>query len=74
VENIATKLGVEIVPIVGEGTLWDAIDLVKVGMKSLWGDFESEGIVARPKVELQTRGGRRIITKIKTVDYRNLES
>jgi len=74
VENIATKLGVQIVPIVGEGTLWDAIDLVKVGMKSLWGDFESEGIVARPKVELQTRGGRRIITKIKTVDYRNLEN
>jgi hypothetical protein len=43
-------------------------------MKSLWGDFESEGIVARPKVELQTRGGRRIITKIKTVDYRNLDN
>lgn len=74
VESIATKLGIDIVPIVGEGTLFDAIELVKVGMKSLWGDFISEGIVARPKVELKKRNGDRIITKIKTVDYRNLES
>lgn len=73
VEDIANKLGIDVVPIIGEGTLWDAIDLVKVGMKSTWGNFESEGIVARPKVELQTRGGRRIITKIKTVDFRDLE-
>ena len=72
VEDIANKLGIDVVPIIGEGTLWDAIDLVKVGMKSTWGNFESEGIVARPKVELQTRGGRRIITKIKTVDFRDL--
>lgn len=74
VESIATKLNIDIVPIVGEGTLFDAIELVKVGMKSLWGDFISEGIVARPKVELKKRNGDRIITKIKTVDYRNLES
>lgn len=74
VEDIAMKLNIDIVPIVGEGTLFDAIDLVKVGMKSMWGDFISEGIVARPKVELKKRNGDRIITKIKTVDYRNLES
>jgi ATP-dependent RNA circularization protein (DNA/RNA ligase family) len=72
VENIATSFGLEIVPIVGEGTLYEAINLVKVGMKSHWGNFESEGIVARPKVELQNRGGKRIITKIKTVDFKNL--
>jgi ATP-dependent RNA circularization protein (DNA/RNA ligase family) len=72
VENIATSFGLEIVPIVGEGTLYEAINLVKVGMKSQWGNFESEGIVARPKVELQNRGGKRIITKIKTSDFKNL--
>jgi hypothetical protein len=26
-----------------------------------WGDFEAEGIVARPKAELLTRSGHRII-------------
>lgn len=73
VESIGTTFGLDVVPIIGEGTLYEAINLVKVGMKSQWGNFESEGIVARPKVELQTRGGKRIITKIKTVDFKNLK-
>lgn len=73
VEDIGSKLGLDVVPIVGEGTIWEAIRLVKAGMKSTWGDFESEGLVIRPKVELFARNGKRLITKIKTVDFRNLE-
>jgi hypothetical protein len=40
------------------------------GLKSQWGDFEAEGIVARPKVDLFDRGGNRIICKIKGKDFK----
>lgn len=69
VEDIAKQLGIKIVPIIGEGTLAEAIELVRAGQKSTWGDFISEGIVARPKIELKTRRGDRIITKIKHRDF-----
>lgn len=70
VEDVARKLGIEVVPVIGEGTLYQAIEWAKKGIKSTWGDFEAEGIVARPKVELKTRAGHRIITKIKCRDFR----
>lgn len=69
VEDIAAKLGIQIVPIVGEGTLIEAVEKVQQGMKSQWGDFTSEGLVLRPKTELFTRKGERIITKIKHKDF-----
>jgi hypothetical protein len=68
VKDIANKLTLDIVPVVGNGTLEDGIKLVKDGFKSTWGDFIAEGIVARPKVELTGRYGR-IITKIKHKDF-----
>jgi hypothetical protein len=70
VEDVAAKLGVDVVPIIGEGTLFDAINWAKRGIESTWGDFEAEGIVARPKTELKTRSGERLITKIKCRDFR----
>lgn len=70
VEDVAKKLQLEVVPVIGHGTLQDAINLVKAGLKSQWGDFKAEGIVARPSVELLTRRGERLITKIKAVDFR----
>lgn len=69
VEDVARTLGLDVVPIIGEGTLHDAIAAVKAGIKSTWGEFQAEGIVARPKVELKTRSGNRIITKIKCCDF-----
>jgi hypothetical protein len=69
VEEIASTFGIDIVPIVGEGTLEEGMELVRAGMKSTWGDFTSEGIVARPKVEMKTRRGDRMITKIKHRDF-----
>ena len=76
VEDVAQKLGIDVVPIIGEGTLYDAIEAAKKGIVSTWGEFQAEGIVARPKVELKTRNGHRIITKIKCCDFvaRNSES
>lgn len=70
VEDVAKKLQLDVVPVIGHGTLLEAIALVKGGLKSTWGDFEAEGIVARPVVELLTRRGQRIITKIKAKDFR----
>ena len=70
VETIAITLGLDIVPILGKGSLWDMYELVNKGFPSQWGDFTAEGIVARPEVELQSRSGQRIITKLKFKDFR----
>lgn len=69
VEDVAAKLGLDVVPVIGEGTLHDAVAMAKDGIGSTWGDFHAEGIVARPKVELKTRAGHRLIAKIKSRDF-----
>lgn len=70
VQDIAIKLGVNIVPFVGYGSLQNMVELVKLGFKSHWGNFIAEGIVARPAVELVDRYGKRIITKLKDKDFK----
>jgi hypothetical protein len=70
VKDVAANIGLDVVPSIGEGTLHDAVRLAKEGIPSTFGDFESEGIVARPKTELRTRSGSRIIAKIKCRDFR----
>lgn len=69
VQDVADKLGLRVVPVIGEGTLGEMVERARRGFSSIWGDFQAEGIVARPQVELQTRGGERILTKIKTRDF-----
>lgn len=69
IEDIASKLGLDVVPIIGTGSLADAVSLTRAGFPSRWGSFIAEGIVARPAVELKTRNGRRVITKIKHRDF-----
>lgn len=71
VRDIAEKFLIDIVPIIGQGTLFEMVEMVRNGFDSTWGSFKAEGIVARPKTELMTRGGHRIITKIKYKDFRN---
>jgi len=39
------------------------------GFNSMWGNFIAEGIVARPKIEIVARNGKRLITKIKHKDF-----
>lgn len=70
VESICEQLAVDIVPVVGYGTLHDAVNLASNGgLQSEWGNFISEGIVARPQVQLFNRKGERIIAKIKVRDF-----
>lgn len=70
VGDIANKLGLKTVPIIGEGTIDKAMKACQQGFNSEWGAFTAEGIVLRPKTELLTRRGDRIITKIKNKDFK----
>lgn len=73
VEDVARKFDLDIVPIVGTGTLSDMSQMVQDGFHSKWGAFNCEGLVARPSTELQTRNGDRIITKLKYKDFQKLK-
>lgn len=70
VENIAAYFNIKAVPVVFEGNLQKGIDYVKTKPDSLIGTAKSEGLVARPKTELQTRTGGRVIVKIKVRDFK----
>lgn len=69
VEDVASCLGIKAVPVIGHGTLHEAVELARSGFNSEWGNFPAEGIVLRPSEELRTRNGQRIITKIKHCDF-----
>lgn len=69
IEDIAHKLGIKCVPIVGHTTLGGAIEYIKQGIHSQYGDFLAEGIVLKPSVALTNRKGERIITKLKHKDF-----
>ncbi len=70
VVDIAEEFELDVVPVIGSGTLDDMISMVRDSpMQSTWGDFTAEGIIARPEVELKNRAGKRIITKLKVKDF-----
>lgn len=75
VEDLAKKLNIKIVPIVGYGTLQQAIEYCKKGFKSLIAhnkEQDAEGLILKPIIELFDRGGRRIISKIKYKDFNHV--
>lgn len=72
------KLGLDVVPRIGYMTLGDAEEMVKAGFKTRVEnaanpDYLEEGIVARPVVPIMDPRGKRMIVKIKTCDYRELQ-
>jgi hypothetical protein len=69
VADVAEKLQTDVVPVVGAGTITDAVKLVSLGFNSQWGEFPAEGIVLRPRVQLFNRRGERVITKLKHKDF-----
>jgi len=69
VQDVATKMGIDVVPVVGTGTLMWANETVKAGITSSWGDFQAEGLVGRPAETLFNRRGERIMAKVKTRDW-----
>ena len=74
VEKTAQMFGLKVVPIVGEGTLYEATKFICDHPNSVVAEneVEMEGIVARPKVEMRDRCGNRIIVKIKWNDMKEL--
>ena len=71
VETTAKMFGIDVVPIVLEGTIGDGIDYVMQHNNSTIGNAIMEGVVGRPKVEMKDRCGNRIIVKIKWKDFKN---
>ena len=69
VEDIAKAFGIDVVPIILEGTIQDGVDFVKTKPKSTMGTAMMEGLVGRPKVEMRDRCGKRVIVKIKVKDF-----
>lgn len=67
--GIAESFGIDVVPTIKEGTLEELIAFVESKPNSTFGEFEMEGVVARPEVVLLTNRGERLITKIKVKDF-----
>lgn len=74
IEDIAQKIGVKIVPIIGYFTIKDACKLVKHGFKSTIAEDKNliaEGLVLKAPCGIRTRSGERIMTKIKYKDFQD---
>jgi hypothetical protein len=76
-EVIANKLNIDIVPLIGYMTIPEAIEYVKKGFKSTIAenkDYDAEGLVLKTTCGLKFRSGERIITKIKTCDFKKYKA
>lgn len=72
-ESIAQKMGLKIVPLIGYMTIPEAMSVVQSGFKSTIAEnkeYDAEGLVLKTPCGLSFRNGERIITKIKTCDFR----
>lgn len=69
IEDTATSLGIKCVPLEFAGTLEEATFYTKTGFNSNWGEFQAEGLVLKPKIDMFNRKGERIIAKIKHKDF-----
>ena len=69
--DVAEKLGLEVVPFVGEMALEDAAEFVRAGFKSKLNDGKAmaEGLVGRTAEPLFDKKGHRLIVKLKTKDF-----
>ena len=70
VEDVAKAFGIDVVPIIFEGTLQEGVDFVKTHPDSTIGTAKMEGLVGRPKIEMRDRCGKRVIVKIKWEDFK----
>lgn len=72
VEEIGAKLGIPVVDVIQPSRdLWTAIEWGKTGFFSVLGNRNAEGLVMRPLVNLFNHQGERVITKIKSKDFRS---
>ena len=69
VDDVAAKLGIDVVPYLGRMTLDHIVQLVRVPFKSKLGSAMAEGVVARPIETIFDKRMKRIIIKLKTKDF-----
>lgn len=74
VNDVGVKMGLDVVPYLGEMTLEQATEMVRDGfrsrLKSVTGEQGfAEGIVGRPAETLFDKRGHRLIVKLKTKDF-----
>jgi hypothetical protein len=71
VNDVAAKLGLDVVPFIGEMSLDDAREMVRVGFPSRLngGKKMAEGMVGRPIEAMFDKKGARLIVKLKTKDF-----
>jgi hypothetical protein len=71
VADVATKLWIDVVPVVHKGTVHEAINLVRDHeIRSQWNEQrEPEGLVGVTAVGLLGRDGERIMVKVKRKDF-----
>lgn len=77
VEQIASALGIKVVPVIGYMSIPEAEEYVRNGFISQIAEdptFEAEGLVLKTDLGLLDRGGQRIIAKIKTRDFQNINN
>ena len=72
VEDVASYFGIDIVPIVLEGAIDDGVNYVLTQRHSIIAKNGAtiEGLVGRPKTEILSRDGKRVICKIKFRDFK----
>ena len=73
IEDIANKLDIKVVPIIGYMTIMEAIKYVDDGFKSTIAedkDLDAEGLVLKTPDNLLMRNGERIVLKVKSSDFR----
>ncbi len=78
-KDYCEKLGLDMVPYIGQMTIGEAEKMVMRGFKTkvpnvVNPDLIEEGIVARPIVPIKDPRGNRIIVKIKYCDYKELNA
>lgn len=73
VVEIATALGLKMVPVILTGTIDDAVKLVKNNPSSLVGTCVMEGVVGRLPVNMYDSRGNRMIVKIKCHDFEHAD-
>lgn len=69
--DVAAKLGLDVVPFLGEMSLEEATEMVRTGFPSRLngGQVQAEGLVGRTAEALFDKKGHRLIVKLKTKDF-----
>lgn len=70
VNGLAKSFGLKFSPVISQGTIHQAVNMVQKGITSYFGDLKAEGLVIRPSIELYgNKRFNRVIAKLKCKDY-----